>query len=155
MDEFPSFAELVAQEEELQFTSFTYDDAWALGSLLRETARERGLPIAMDVSRGEQQLFHAALPGSTADNDDWILRKIRVVRRCGNSSLAVGQLWRERGTTAEEGLRLDPVRYAAAGGSFPVMVRDVGPVGTVSVSGLPQVEDHRLVVEVIRTYLNR
>lgn len=153
MDAFPSYAELVAQEDELQFRSFTHDDAWALGSLLRGIAHERGLPVAMDVSRGEQQLFHAALPGSSADNDAWIQRKIRVVRRCANSSLAVGQLWRERGTTAEVALRLDPARYAAAGGSFPVSIRGGGQIGTVTVSGLPQLEDHRLVVEAIRQFL--
>ncbi len=153
MDAFPSYAELVAEEDELQLGSFTYDDAWSLGGVLRDLAHRRGLPVAMDVSRGRQQLFHAALPGSSADNDAWIQRKIRIVRRCGNSSLAVGQLWRERGTTAEAALHLDPGRYAAAGGSFPVIVRGAGPIGTVTVSGLPQLEDHRLVVEAMRAYL--
>jgi uncharacterized protein (UPF0303 family) len=32
-------------------------------------------------------------------------------------------------------------------------VRDVGVVGTVTVSGLPQAADHALVVEVLRTFL--
>jgi uncharacterized protein (UPF0303 family) len=153
MDALPSYAELVAEEDELRFDSFTHDDAWALGCVLRDLARERGLPVAMDVSRGEQQLFHAALPGSSADNDAWIQRKIRVVRRCGNGSLAVGQLWRERGTSAEAALHLDPALYAAAGGSFPIGVRNAGPIGTVTVSGLPQLEDHRLAVEAVRRHL--
>ncbi|HEV7623758.1 MAG TPA: heme-degrading domain-containing protein [Amnibacterium sp.] len=153
MVDFPPLEELLADEEELQFSTFTLDDAWALGSLLRRTAVERGLGVAMDVRRGAQQVFHAALPGSSADNDDWIRRKTRVVERFGHSSLAVGQQWRERGTTFEAGANLDPSRYAAAGGSFPVIVRSVGPVGTVTVSGLPQLEDHRLVVGVIRAHL--
>jgi uncharacterized protein (UPF0303 family) len=153
VDTYPPLEELLADEAELQFSSFTLDDAWALGCRLREMAHERNLPVAIDVRHGEQEVFHAALPGSSADNDHWIRRKIRVVRRCGHSSLAMGQLWRDRGTTFEEGMKLDPSRYAAAGGCFPVIVRSVGPVGTVTVSGLPEVDDHRLVVEAIRAHL--
>jgi uncharacterized protein (UPF0303 family) len=85
---------------------------------------------------------------------DWIQRMIRVVLRWGHSSLAVGQLWRERGTTLEDVLGLDRRLYAAAGGGFPVVVRSVGSVGTVAVSGLPQLEDHRLIVSTIRTFLS-
>ena len=137
----PSFAELLAEEEELQFSSFTNDDAWALGCLLVETAREQGLPVAVDVTRNGQQRFHAGLPGSSADNDDRIQRKIRVVQRCGHGSPAVGQLWRERGISFEEVSSVDRQLYAAAGGCVPVIVGSVGPVGTVAVSGLPELED--------------
>ncbi|HEY8317198.1 MAG TPA: heme-degrading domain-containing protein [Amnibacterium sp.] len=153
MNDFPSLEELLADEEELQLSSFTLDDAWVLGSLLRNLAIERDLPVAIDIRRGAQQVFHAALPGSSADNDDWIRRKVRVVERFGHSSLAVGQQWRDRGTSFDAASGLDPARYAAAGGCFPVLVRSVGPVGTVAVSGLPQVEDHRFVVSAIRAFL--
>ena len=153
-DTLPSYAELVAEEEELQFTTFTHDDAWSLGCALVDAARKRAAPVAIDVTRNGQQLFHAALLGATADNDDWIQRKTRVVLRYGHSSLAVGQLWRERGTTFEEVLGLDRRLYAAAGGGFPVVVRSVGTVGTVAVSGLPQLDDHRLIVSTIRTFLS-
>ena len=142
--------ELLAQEEELQFGSFTNDDAWALGCALVEAAR--GLPVAIDISRGEQRLFHAGLPGSAADNDAWIERKNRVVRRFGHSSFYVGR--QLEGTTMEEKFLLDGTRFAAHGGAFPVIVRDVGVVGTVTVSGLPQAEDHRLVVAVLRAFLS-
>ncbi len=152
-DDFPSLSELAAEEEELQFTSFTNDDAWDLGSALVTTAREERLPVAVDITRNGHQLFHAALTGATPDNDEWIRRKVRVVQRFGHSSLAVGQAARERGTTFEEEFRLDPREYAAHGGGFPVVVRSVGPVGVITVSGLPQVEDHRMVVAAIRAFL--
>ncbi|MFD0330409.1 heme-binding protein [Streptacidiphilus monticola] len=48
---------------------------------------------------------------------------------------------------------LDPARYAAHGGSFPLLVRGTGPVGTVTVSGLPQLDDHLFVVECLRRFL--
>jgi uncharacterized protein (UPF0303 family) len=146
-------AELAAEEEELQFSSFTNDDAWTLGSALVSTARRQQLPVAVDITRNRHQLFHAALPGATPDNDSWIARKTRVVNRFGHSSLYVREASLARNTTFEEEFGLDPAEYAAHGGAFPVLVRSVGQVGVVVVSGLPQVDDHRMVVAAIRAHL--
>ncbi|MER5882797.1 heme-degrading domain-containing protein [Streptomyces sp. NPDC001941] len=148
----PTTAELAAQEARLTLRRFTYDDAWALGSLLVELARERRAPVAIDIRRGTQQLFHCALPGSSADNDAWIDRKRRVVERYGVSSLHVGTRFRERGKDFDADSRLDPDAYAAHGGSFPLAVRDTGVIGTVTVSGLPQLDDHALVVEALERF---
>ena len=149
----PTLSELAAEEAELQLPSVTNDDAWALGSRRVATARAQGAPVAIDVSRNGHQLFHAALHGATPDNDSWIARKSRVVHRFGHSSLYVRQASLEKGTTFEAQFGLDPQRYAAHGGAFPVIVRDVGPVGVVVVSGLPQLEDHRMVVAALRAQL--
>ena len=149
----PSLAELAAEEAELQFASFTNDDAWALGTALVAVARDQQAAVAIDVRRNGHQLFHAALTGATPDNDGWIERKARVVDRFGHSSLHVRQSSIERGTTFEAEFGLDPARYAAHGGGFPILVRNVGPVGVVVVSGLPQLEDHRMVVAAIRAQL--
>ena len=154
-DAAPSLAELAAEEQDLQFTRFTNDDAWDLGSALVAVARRDGAPVAVDVSRHGHQLFHASLPGTSPDNDSWIQRKTRVVHRFGHSSLYVRQASIERGTTFEAEFGLDPALYAAHGGAFPVLVRSVGPVGAVVVSGLPQLDDHRMVVAAIRAHLGR
>jgi uncharacterized protein (UPF0303 family) len=148
-------AALLAEEQELQFTSFTNGKAWELGLLLVKTAGARQLAVTLDIRRGEQQLFHCALPGTAADNDAWIERKNRVVRRFGHSSFYMGQACLAEGTTLAEKYLLDPTEFAAHGGAFPVVVRDVGVVGTVTVSGLPQEEDHRLVVSVLREFPSR
>src|SRR5215207_4880366 len=95
-----SLADLAAEEEELQFSAFTHDHAWELGSALVAAGREQHLPIAIDITRNRHQLFHAAHAGA-----------------------------------------------------FPVLVRDVGPIGVVVVSGLPQVQDHRMVVAALRAHL--
>jgi uncharacterized protein (UPF0303 family) len=143
------------QETRLVLESFTHDDALSLGMLLIEMARERGAPVAIDVRSTSQQLFHYALPGSSADNDAWIDRKRRVVERYGASSFLVGTRFRARGTTFDESSRLDLDRYAAHGGSFPLRVRGVGagPVGTVTVSGLAQEDDHALIVEALERFI--
>ncbi|MER7490577.1 heme-degrading domain-containing protein [Streptomyces sp. NPDC126497] len=151
----PSVEELEAQERRLVLPRFTHDDAWALGSLLVEMARERRAPVAIDIHRAGQQLFHAALPGSAPDNDAWIARKRRVVERYGCASYLVGSRYRARGTTFEASSRLDPDTYAAHGGSFPIAVEGVGVIGAVTVSGLPQLQDHQLVVEALEAFLAR
>lgn len=151
-------AELLALEEELQFDHFDLEVAWALGCSIVELARSRALPVVVSIRRNGQCQFHAALQGATADNDAWIERKSRVVDRFGHSSRYMGALLesaesRFSEATFEESYRLDPAIYAAHGGAFPIVVRRSGMVGTVTVSGLPQLEDHGLVVEGIRRYL--
>ena len=150
-----SLAALLAEEDELQFTRFDNDTAWELGHALVERARAEQLGVTIDIRRGQQQLFHFALPGTAADNDAWIERKVRVVYRFGHSSFYVGSSLRESGRTIEEAYLLPESEYAAHGGAFPVIVRDVGVVGVVTVSGLPQEEDHRLVVAALREFLAR
>ncbi|MEV2196721.1 heme-degrading domain-containing protein [Streptomyces phaeochromogenes] len=148
----PTVAELQEQERRLTLPHFTYDDAWALGTLLVELARERNAPVAIDIRRAGQQLFHAALPGSTPDNDAWIDRKRRVVDRYAASSLLIGTRFRAKNTTFEDSSRLDPDVYAAHGGAFPITVEGAGVIGTVVVSGLPQLEDHAMVVEALERF---
>jgi uncharacterized protein (UPF0303 family) len=151
----PTLAQLADQEERLQFDRFDNDVAWALGVQLVEAARQQGLPIAIEVRRNGQLLFHAALPGTAPDNDAWLARKARVVDRFGMSSFRVGERARHDGTTFEAQMRLDPDTYAAHGGAFPLTLRGTGMIGTVAVSGLPQLEDHEFVVEQLGRFLGR
>ncbi len=142
--------QIEAQVAELQLDRFTNTDAHRLGLLLLSYAVERDLPITIDVTRGNQVVFHVAMDGTTADNDDWVRRKTRAVQRFGEPSLLVGLRPRLRGERIEDEAWFDERRYAAHGGCFPIMVRDVGMVATVTVSGLEQTEDHALVVEALR-----
>ena len=148
-------AEVERQERDLRFATFTNDDAWELGSALVAAARADRLPVAITITRNAHRLFAAALTGATPDNDTWLARKSAVVHRFGHSSLYVRQASVERGTTFEAEFGLSPQRYAAHGGAFPVLVRSVGAVGVVALSGLPQLDDHRRVVAALRAHLAR
>ena len=145
--------ELEAQESHLVFDRFDEGTAWELGVALRKAALAAALPVAISIRRNGQRLFHAGLPGSCADNDGWLERKTAVVDRYGRSSLRVGEQFRVDGGSFDADSRLDPSVYAAHGGAFPVLVRGTGCVGTVAVSGLPELEDHRLVVEALEGLL--
>jgi uncharacterized protein (UPF0303 family) len=148
-------AELHQQEQRLQFTRFTHADAWDLGRSLVEMAIERDHGVTIDITKGDQQLFHAALSGTTPDNDDWVARKTRTVRRFGHSSFLIGRKYAEANTDLNTATGLPLALYSDHGGCFPILVRDVGPVGTVTVSGLAQHVDHALVVEALELALTR
>jgi uncharacterized protein (UPF0303 family) len=145
--------ELSQQEEALQFTSFTNDTALALGMALFQAAKVGGKSVAIDITRGGQQLFHFAMEGTSIDNGEWIKRKNKVVNRFGHSSYYVGTSLRNMGQTIEEKYLLPSSDYAAHGGAFPLIIKGVGVIGTITVSGLPQQEDHELVVSTIKHFL--
>lgn len=144
---------IAAEERELVFSRFSNEMGIAIGLELLARGRQRGLAIAVDVTRHGQCLFHAGLPGTSPDNDDWIRRKRLVVDRFGHSSLYIGTKLKIEGRTLEDAFILPPHSYAAHGGCVPILIRDTGPIGSVTVSGLPQIDDHNLVVEVLRAHL--
>ncbi len=136
------------QERELRFPRFDEQVAWDLGARLRTLAQERGLAVVIDVRRFGQPLFYAALQGTTPDNPEWVRRKSNVVARYHRSSYGMGLSLRSKGQTLEERGHAT-ADFAAHGGSFPLYVEGAGVIGSVTVSGLPQRDDHELVVEAL------
>jgi uncharacterized protein (UPF0303 family) len=148
----PLSARIRQEEDELDFGSFGYDTAWRIGTWLTERARADSLPVAISIVFGLQRVFHAAMPGTSADNDRWLARKQRVVATYGASSYRVGAEFRERGEDFATHSGYDPAEYAAHGGAVPIRVGGA-IVGAVAVSGLAQDADHDLVVEALRAAL--
>jgi uncharacterized protein (UPF0303 family) len=148
--------ERVAQQEhQLRFQSFDEHSAWNLGSLLRSMAEERRLRVVIDVRRFGQPLFYTALEGTTPDNVEWVRRKSNLVARLHRSSYAIGLSLKVKNETLLEKYALPAADYVAHGGSFPLVVVGSGVLGSVTVSGLPQREDHELVVEALCIELKR
>jgi uncharacterized protein (UPF0303 family) len=146
--------QLMNQEQELQFETFSIDAAHAIGLSIMETAKAASHPVAIDITRHGQQLFHVALEGATADNDAWIKRKSNLVNRVCHSSYLMSTKLTISGKTIEESLLLSEAEFAPHGGSFPIIIKDTGVIGTITVSGLASADDHTLVVDAIREYLN-
>jgi len=155
MNDGTSLDALLAEEQELQFPSFSADTAWMLGNHIHQRATAGSLPIAIEISRNGQQLFFAALPGATPDNAEWIRRKRAVVQRFHHSSLYMSVEAERTGRPFLQRYGLSEQDYAAAGGGFPLFVKNTGCIGAVVVSGLPQLEDHRLVTETIRATISQ
>ncbi len=147
--------EFAQQEEELQFSEFTGETALKIGLSLIEKARNENRVIAIDITKSGHQLFHYAFDGTSPDNDQWIIRKNRVVNWFHKSSIHVRTILLKAGKTLEEQFYLSQFDYSPHGGAFPIIIKNVGVVGTITVSGLPQEEDHKMVVNAIREYLNK
>lgn len=147
--------QILSEEHELQFDTFDRDTAWRLGCSLRKAALAQTLPLVIGITIGAQRVFHTALPGATPDNDAWLERKAAVVSHFERSSMGVGENFRTLKRDFEKDSRLPPEEYAANGGVFPLRLRHSGVViGTVGVSGLPQIEDHAFLVSQLRTFLS-
>ena len=145
--------ELISQENELQFTSFSNKDAVKIGMFLYKRAIDEEKAITIDITRNGQQLFHISLPGTSADNDSWILRKNKIVNRFQMSSYRMGTILKASNTTLEEKFNLSSIEYAPHGGSFPIIIKNTGVIGTITVSGLTQAEDHEMVIDAIKNFL--
>ena len=144
---------LELEEEQLQFAAFSNADALRLGLAIVERARALGKAVTVDITRNGHQLFHHAMDGTSPDNASWVRRKNNVVQRFGRSSWHVGTRYRSKGKSFEADSGLEAADFAAHGGAFPLTIRGTGVIGTVTVSGLPQQEDHELVTSVLRAYL--
>lgn len=139
-------ADVAAQEAALTLSSFTLADALRLGAIAQGHAERDSLPIIIQVRHGRRIAFMAAMPGSSYQSEGWIQRKAAVVERFDASTLYMKLRYLERGTTFNEATGLDELEYAAHGGGMPISVANVGIVGSVYASGLPDTEDHALLV---------
>ena len=148
-------ARIALQEQELQFAAFDEEAAWRLGSQLRALAVARKLSLVLDVRRIGQPLFYTALPGTTPDNVEWVRRKGNVVARFHRSSYAIGREMEQKKSSLLDRYGLPLSDYASHGGSFPIRVIGAGVIGSVTVSGLPERDDHQLAVEALCSELGR
>ncbi len=147
-------AQVQEQEKTLLFDSFGSEAALEIGMLLVERAKAEKLAITVDVTKGGQVLFRHALAGTSPDNDHWVRRKTATVYRFYRSSYGFGLRLKNEGMTLQQ-FGASEMDYCLFGGAFPVTVRGAGIVGTVTVSGLSEEDDHGLVVWAIREYLER
>lgn len=144
-----------AQEDVLVFSHFDADLALQLGLALREAALAQQVAVTIDIRQGDNILFFHAMPGTAPANADWARRKRNVVELLRRSSYAVGLEIRLTGDPLDGKMALPLRDYAAHGGCFPIRVTGAGHCGTVTVSGLPQREDHKLVVGALAQMLGK
>jgi uncharacterized protein (UPF0303 family) len=148
-------SDLLTEERMLILPFLDISDALELGSIASSFGVSRHLPIAIEVRIGDWIVYHASLPGSKPENDWWIARKARVVMLKHHSTLYERVSAEERGVDWHKENNLLDETHAIHGGGLPLITRDKGFVGVLLISGLPQVEDHLLGVEVLTEFLAR
>ncbi|WP_343312321.1 heme-degrading domain-containing protein [Brucella sp. BE17] len=147
--------QILRQEQALVFPSFDENDAFSLGQRIRDIAVSEKLSIAIDISLWDRRLFFSSTEGATSDNAEWLRRKLNVVRRFHASTyrLVLEQKRDDRMFAPHKALDVND--YALAGGGFPIRIAGVGVIGAAIVSGLPQRDDHNLVVGAIAAHLGQ
>ena len=135
------------QERVLEFAGFDADAAWALGGRMRALAVGSGRPVAMGIWMAGVLLFYAATPGTVLDNEFWLQRKRATVERFGRSTYRMGRELERDGSSLEAKQGLPAREFCVHGGGFPLRLRGTGCVGAAVLSGLPQRQDHAMVVE--------
>jgi len=148
-------ANLLNEEAVLILPSLTNLDAVEIGQIATEIGIQRKLPIAVEVRIGDWIIYHVSLPGSTPENDWWISRKARTVMLKRHSTMYERVSAEERGVDWHKENNLLDETHAIHGGGLPLITKSEGFVGVLLISGLPQVEDHLLGVEVLTDFLAR
>jgi uncharacterized protein (UPF0303 family) len=146
MDLAADIQRIAEQEQRLQLPALDLDTVWQLGTRLREIAVSRQVPLTIEIRLGGETVFFSAMPGTTPANTDWARRKRNTVELLHRSSYGVGRSLERDGKTLADTMGLPARDYASHGGGFPLRVKHAGVVGTVTVSGAPQREDHVIVV---------
>jgi len=144
-------------QEELLLTLPKSDvaDAVEIGEIAKSFGVMRDLPIAVEVRLADWIIYHASLPGSTVENQWWIDRKARTVMLKQHSTMYERVSAEERGVDWHKENNLLDETHAIHGGGLPLITKSEGFVGVLLISGLPQVEDHLLGVEVLTEFLAR
>jgi len=143
-----------AQEQALRFSAFDATTAWQLGCILRDRLLAKQASGTIEIEIAGQLLFACATPGATPGQADWIRRKRNTVHRFARSTYAVGRILERDGETLALRHGLTLADFAAHGGGFPIHLTGTGPIGSVILSGLPQRDDHNLVVAALAQLLN-
>lgn len=144
---------IAEQEDRLVFERFDEAVAFDIGAAIRARGLSENFPIIVDIRLWDRALFYCALPGSTVNNTEWARRKINVVRTFHRSSyrMVLQKSRTDRTFPVGDALPIDD--YVLAGGGFPIRVKGVGVVGAIAVSGLPERQDHEVVVAALCAHL--
>ena len=148
-------SQLLLEEKMLVLPKLSMSDYLQIGQIAGSFGSEQDLPIAVEVRIGDWVIYHASLPGSTVENQGWIDRKARVVMLKHHSTLFERVSAQERGVDWFAENNLTDETHAIHGGGLPLITKSDGFVGVLLISGLPQVEDHLLGVEVLTEFLAR
>jgi uncharacterized protein (UPF0303 family) len=148
-------SQLLVEEQILTLPSLSAAEALEVGEIAKSLGMARNLPIATQVRIGDWIIYHASLPGSKPENDWWMSRKARVVMLKHHSTMYERVSAEERGVDWHKENNLLDETHAIHGGGLPLITKNEGFVGVLLISGLPQVEDHLLGVEVLTEFLAR
>jgi uncharacterized protein (UPF0303 family) len=73
-----------------------------------------------------------------------------VAKQFEESSLSVKNDLKKENMTLEKTFGLDEKDFLARGGSIPIFVKNAGMIATITVSGLHDEEDHKIIIDALK-----
>lgn len=136
--------------KKIELDNFNNRIGLEIGLAIVHLSKERNQNIAVQIERLTHVIFLYVDDNLPADKHNWIRRKANVAKHFEESSLSVKYQLTKESMTLEETFALDPKDYLAKGGSVPIVVKNAGMVAIVTVSGLQDEEDHKIIIESLK-----
>lgn len=124
--------------------------ALEMGLAIFELAKERNQHIAVQVERLTHIIFLYVDDTLPADKHNWLRRKANVTKHFEESSLSIKHDLLHGNMSLPKTFALDEQEYLAKGGSIPIFVKNAGMIAIVTVSGLHDEEDHKIIIDALR-----
>ena len=134
----------------IELDSFNNRLGMEMGLAIIDLAKKKNKNIAVQVERLNHIIFLYVDENLPADKHDWLKRKANVSKRFEQSSLSVKNDLVNGNMTLKETFALDDKEYLAKGGSIPVFVKNAGMIAIITVSGLHDEEDHKIIIDALK-----
>lgn len=136
--------------KKIELDSFNNQTGLKMGLAILNLAKERHQNIAVKVERLNHTIFLFVDDNLPADKHLWLRRKSNVAKHFEESSLSVKNDLVNGNMTLEKTFALDITKFLAKGGSIPVFVKSAGMVAIITVSGLHDEEDHKIIIDALK-----
>ena len=136
--------------KKIELDSFNNRIGLDMGLAIVSLAKERNQNVAVKVERLNHTIFLFVDDNLPADKHLWLKRKANVTKHFEDSSLSVKNDLTNGNMTLEITFALDQKEYLAKGGSIPIFVKNAGMIAIITVSGLHDEEDHKIIIEALK-----
>ena len=134
----------------IELDSFSNRMALDMGLKIIALAESRNQHIAVEICRLNHSIFLYVDDKLPVDKHNWLRRKANVAKQFEESSWSVKNDLEIRKMTLEKTFGLDEKDFLAKGGSIPIFVKNAGMIATITVSGLHDEEDHKIIIEALK-----
>ncbi|EDP72281.1 hypothetical protein FBALC1_14307 [Flavobacteriales bacterium ALC-1] len=136
--------------KKIELDSFNNRIGLEIGLAIVNLAKKRNQNVAVKIERLNHSIFLFVDDNLPSDKHLWLRRKANVAKHFEESSLSVKNDLAKGNMTLGKTFALDEKEYLAKGGSIPVFVKTAGMIAIITVSGLHDEEDHKIIIDALK-----
>ncbi len=136
--------------KKIELDNFSNRIGLEMGLAIVNLAKERKQHVAVRIERLNHIIFLYVDDNLPADKHNWLRRKANIAKHFEESSLSVKYDLANGNMTLDKTFVLDEKEYLAKGGSIPIFVKNAGMIALITVSGLHDEEDHKIIIDAVR-----